>query len=134
MPHGLTVNSFTSVSLDPPLVLVCLDRKVQSLGVFERAAGFSINILRAEQQEISRRFASIVEDRFENLAWTGGAHTGAPLLGDALGVFECVREQIIPAGDHLIFLGRVVQARCSDGEPLVYFASRYRRLDGPEQT
>ena len=127
-PHGLTVNSFTSVSLDPPLVLVCLDRKVQSLRAFERAPGFSINILRAEQQELSRRFSSVVEDRFENLAWRRGTHTGSPLFDEALGVFECRREQIVPAGDHLIFVGRVMEARCADGDPLLYFGGRYREL------
>ena len=128
IPHGLTVNSFTSVSLEPPLVLVCLDHKVQSLAAFQSAPGFSINILRADQQDLSRRFSSVVEDRFENLDWTRGEHTGSPLFSAALATLECRREQVIPAGDHSIFLGRVVHARCTDGEPLLYFAGRYSWL------
>ena len=126
-PHGLTVNSFVSVSLDPPLVSFCIDRGALALAHFLEAPGFAIHVLSEEQEELSSRFARRGKDRFQGLAWSRG-QTGAPLLAQALALFECERRQAIAAGDHYILLGEVKHATAGSGAPLLYFESRYRRL------
>ncbi len=128
-PHGLTVNSFTSVSLHPPLVLVCVGRKAATHGPFSTAAHFAVNFLDESQRELSERFASSHPRRFEGLSWQAG-ETGAPLLDGALGVLECETWRRMDAGDHTIFLGFVKGARVRGGRPLIYFSGQYRRLDG----
>jgi flavin reductase (DIM6/NTAB) family NADH-FMN oxidoreductase RutF len=127
MPQGLTVNSFTSVSLDPPLVLVCIDRNAISHPHFEAASGFAINMLREDQIDVSQHFATFVGDRFEAIAWRPGLH-GAPLLESALASLECTCRETIDGGDHTIFVGFVERAEFHDGAPLLYYASAYRRL------
>ena len=127
IPHGLTVNSFTSVSLDPPLILVCLGHEVTSIDVFRAASHFAINILAEDQREISTRFAHKGYDRFDGLEWRRG-ESGAPLLAGVLAEIECALYRRIPAGDHDILIGEVLRGRVHKGEPLVYFGSRYRRL------
>lgn len=126
-PHGLTVNSFTSVSLDPPLILVCLGLRNSLLGHF-RSSGFcAVNILAADQQDLSRRFASPSEDRFAGLPWQPGK-LGAPLLAGTLAHFECSTQQLIDLGDHVVLVGLVGHADYRDGDPLLYFNSRYAQL------
>ena len=125
--HGLTVSSFTSVSLDPPLVLICLGHEVTMIEAFRRAAYFGINILREEDREVSARFSTKGLDRFDGLAWRKG-QTGAPTIDCALAVLECEVYRRVTSGDHDILIGRVVHARIEDGAPLIYYASRYRRL------
>ena len=131
-PHGLTVNSFTSVSLDPPLILVCLGLRVSLLEHFRSAETFAVNILAADQQEISRRFASPLEDRFQGVAWKPG-HNGTPVLDGTLATMECNVAQLLDAGDHVILVGEVRHAEYRDGEPLLYFNSRYSHLNVTEQ-
>ncbi|MBL8179156.1 MAG: flavin reductase family protein [Bryobacterales bacterium] len=126
-PHGLTINSFTSVSLAPPLVLICIDYRAQVLQVFLRASQFAVNILRDSQQEISNRFAYRVEDRFCEVSWKPG-QTGAPILDGALASIECVTRQVIDAGDHTILLGEAVAVHAGGGDPLLYFNSKYHRI------
>ena len=126
-PSGLTVNSFSSVSLDPPLVLFCLDRGSQVLAPFESCTSFVINILTESQQHLSQRFASSDEGRFTGIDHRPG-FTGAPVLPDALAVIECRRQAVLDGGDHLIFLGEVVAVQSRQGDPLLYFAGRYRHL------
>lgn len=126
-PHGLTVSSFTSVSLDPPLVLICLGHAVTVIDAFRGARHFGINVLAAEQRGISERFARKGEDRFNGTPWTPGV-TGVPLLPGALAQIECAVEQRVTSGDHDIVIGRMVRAVIGEGAPLVYFASRYRDL------
>jgi flavin reductase (DIM6/NTAB) family NADH-FMN oxidoreductase RutF len=126
-PHGLTVSSFTSVSLDPPLVLICLGHAVTIIDSFRAAQHFGINVLAEWQRDISERFARKGADRFNSLEWTPG-RTGVPLLPGALASIECAVEQRVTSGDHDILIGRMVRAEVSEGEPLVYFASRYREL------
>lgn len=128
-PHGLTVNSFTSVSLHPPLVLICVGHRAATHGPFSSAAHFALNFLDETQQELSERFASSHPSRFEGLPWHAG-ETGAPVLEEALGVLECETWRKLDAGDHTVFFGLVKSARVRDGRPLVYFGSRYRRLAG----
>ncbi len=126
-PHGLTVSSFTSVSLDPPLVLICLGHEVSAIDAFRAAPFFGINVLTEDQQELSERFARKGFDRFDGLPWQPGA-TGVPLIPGALAALECAVEQRIPSGDHDIFVGRMVAAQIGEGKPLLYFSSRYSTL------
>ena len=128
-PHGLTVSSFTSVSLAPPLVLICLGHEVSVIDIFRSSACFGINVLSEQQRDLSERFARKGHDRFNGLAWHRGEATGVPLLPGVLAAIECSVRGRIPAGDHDIFLAEVVGARVADGEPLIHFASRYRRLE-----
>lgn len=129
-PHGLTVNSFTSVSAEPPLVLICIDRESSVLPVFESGEGYALNFLSSEQQEISNRFALLPEGRFQGVEWARGPVHGMPLLRGTIGWIECRTVQRIDAGDHVIFLGEAVAADVHDGRPLLYFASGYQSLAG----
>jgi len=126
-PHGLTINSFTSVSLAPPLVLVCIGHKAASHGPFSSAESFAVNVLAADQQELSARFASSHPNRFEGVDWFTGA-VGAPVLAGALAVLECEMREKIEAGDHTIFLGQVMRAAMQEGDALLYFRGAYRSL------
>ncbi len=126
-PVGLTVNSFSSTSLDPPLVLWGLMRRSALLPMFHAAQRFAVNVLAAEQQPLSDRFASHAEDRFAGVGWEPGG-AGMPLLHDALARFECAVEHRFEIGDHLMFLGRVERFEHRDGDPLLFFASRYTAL------
>src|SRR5215469_2347356 len=130
-PVGFTANSFSSVSLDPQLILFNLDRTAQCLPVFETAKYFAVNVLSEAQQELSNRFAASVEDRFRDVPFTRG-EGGAPLLPDALAIFECAAHAVHDGGDHRIFLGRVLRFRARDeGSPLLYCRGRYRKLGPP---
>jgi flavin reductase (DIM6/NTAB) family NADH-FMN oxidoreductase RutF len=123
-PVGLTANSFSAVSLDPPLVAWSLGLRSGSLPVFLAALGFAINVLGEEQEELSRRFASPLADRFAGVAWRDGIG-GAPVLGGCLAVFECRTARRIEAGDHWLFLGEVLGFAYGDDAPLLFYASRY---------
>ncbi|GAB4071208.1 flavin reductase family protein [Ancylobacter sonchi] len=117
--EGLTANSFSSVSLDPPLVLWNLRRQAPSLASFTGSGVFAVNVLGTHQKHLCRHFATPHPDKFDSVAHRIGDH-GAPLIEDAIARFECRTEQVIEAGDHLIFLGRVLRAAHRDGEPLIY--------------
>jgi flavin reductase (DIM6/NTAB) family NADH-FMN oxidoreductase RutF len=130
-PCGLTINSFTSVSLRPPLILFLIDHEANIIELFRRRANFAINILSAGQQELASSFAYGTGDRFEGVAWRPGLQS-VPLIEGALATLECRVVRITPAGDHDIFLGEVLAANVAEGEPLVYFAGRYARLVKPE--
>lgn len=125
--HGLTVSSFTSVSLEPPLLLICLGHEVTMIEAFRRASHFGISVLREQDRELSTRFATKGHERFNGIGWHRGT-TGVPLIDCALAAFECSVHQRFTSGDHDILVGRVVEARVEDGPPLIYFASRYRKL------
>ena len=127
-PAGITVNSFTSVSLDPPLLLVCLHKQATSATALIETSHFAINVLQTGQQPASITFSTRVEDRFGSTPWSCG-EAGAPILKDSLGVFECERFAVYDGGDHHILVGRVVKASFDAGlDPLLYFRGRYRRL------
>jgi flavin reductase (DIM6/NTAB) family NADH-FMN oxidoreductase RutF len=126
-PHGLTVNSFTSVSLDPPLILICLGHAVTCIDAFRESRHFGINVLAESQQELSDRFARKGEDRFDGLKWYRG-ESGVPLLPGVLTAIECRLHQRIASGDHDIFVGEMIAAHVDEGEPLLYFSGRYRGL------
>ena len=128
IPAGLTVNSFTSLSLDPPLLLVCLAKHAASAAALISASHFAVNVLQTGQQPASIRFATRDEDRFGTTPWSCG-EAGAPILKDSLGVFECRRHAVHDGGDHHILVGEVVKASFDAGlDPLLYFRGRYRRL------
>ena len=129
-PHGLTVNSFTSISLAPPLILICIDHNTKVLEYFRLAACFGVSVLSADQQEISNRFAARGENRFHHTGWHA-AKSGVPLIDGALATFDCEATQIVEAGDHSIFIGKVKALTVADGRPLIYFQSGYRELSEP---
>ena len=127
-PHGLTANSFTSVSLDPPLLLVCLAKSASSAKSLRSAEHFAVNVLRTEQRPASITFATRGEDRFGRTRWESGA-CGAPLLNGSLAQFECAHHAIHDGGDHWILVGRIERAGFEQGpDPLLYFRGKYRRL------
>src|SRR5271169_517317 len=119
-PYGLTATAFTSVSLEPPLVLVCVDKKSESHPHFHASRVFTVNFLAIDQEYFSRRFAVSGGDKFSDVEVRYGV-TGAPVLPDVLGHLECRTTDIHEGGDHTIFIGRVEAADAREGEPLLYF-------------
>ena len=126
-PHGLTVSSFTSVSIQPPLILFCIDYACNFLSHFRACTSFAVNVLSEDQREISNTFARKPEGRFEQVDWYTKS-TGAPLLAGCIANLECRLSSIIEAGDHAIFLGEVIHAESRGGRPLLYFNRDYRAL------
>ena len=127
-PVGLTANSFTSVSLDPPLLLVCIAKQAASASAMIAASHFAVNVLQTGQQPASIRFATRHEDRFGPNDWSPG-ECGAPVLEKSLGVFECETQAVHDGGDHHMLIGQVANARFDGSlDPLLYFRGRYRRL------
>ena len=130
--HGITVNSFSSVSLDPMLVLVCLNEASRGVGLIERARAFAVNVLSAGQQDISRWFANRYRPAgstmFNGVPFEPGV-TGCPVLVDATASFDCRLRQSHRAGDHLIVLGEVVALiHRPQLEPLIFYAGSYKSL------
>ena len=122
--EGLTANSFSALSLDPPLVLWSLSRKSQSLSGIVAAGHFAINVLRIEQTDLSHRFATPQENKFEGVKFERGLG-GSPVLDGVLASFECKTESTIEGGDHLLFVGRVLRISYGEGDPLIFNAGRY---------
>jgi flavin reductase (DIM6/NTAB) family NADH-FMN oxidoreductase RutF len=124
-PMGITVNSFASVSLDPPLVSWCLDRKSERFAGFANAPAFTISVLGSEHESVSALLAKPGEHRLDKIALTQ-TELGPPALADALAVFECERYAAHDGGDHAILVGRVLRFfRKEEGAPLVFFRGRY---------
>ncbi len=122
---GMTMNSFNSVSLDPPLVLFSVARQALSLPALESAKGFAVNVLSQGQQDISGRFAKSQTDKWADVAWTPG-YMNAPLLAGAQAHFECAPYATYDGGDHVIFVVRVVRFTTQPkNEPLAFFRGRY---------
>lgn len=124
---GLTVNSFNSVSLDPPLVVWSLAAGSALREALEGCEYYAVNVLASDQEAISNSFASRVADRFAGVAWQPGLG-GAPLLEGCCAVFEVRNTQRLPGGDHLVFIGQVERCERSERAPLVFFNGRYRNL------
>ena len=136
MSHiGITVNSFTSVSLEPPLVLWCIDRRSRRYPHFAQAPGFTVSILASGHREVSARLARAGEHNLDGIALIP-TELGPPALADSLAVFECARESVQEAGDHAILIGRVLRFARHDaaGAPLVYFRGRYGALAQDDPT
>ncbi len=126
---GLTVNSFNSVSLDPPLIVWSLSNDLPSRGVFEGCEYYAINVLAEDQAELSQRFASRLDDKFAGLDFETGVG-GIPLLKGCCARFECRNTVRHEGGDHLVFISEVLSFDREDRQPLLYFAGGYRRLAG----
>ena len=127
--HGMTVTAFSSVSLDPPLVLICARSTSYTNARIAEAGVFAVNILAAGQEDISDRFAgrSEVTDRFEGMACTDGP-LGCPLFDEALAAVECRVVQVVEAGDHVVYIGAVGSAVVTGRDPLLYHRNGYREI------
>ena len=123
---GLTVNSFSSVSLDPPLVAWCLGRKALSLGAFSRADYFAVHVMAADQHDLTMHFARPAQDKFAQVQDEFEVGIGeVPVLKNPLARFECRKASVVEGGDHLIFIGRVERFLYSDRPPLLFHAGRF---------
>ena len=131
-PTGLTASAFTSVSLDPPLVLVCIDHKSQSHGPLVDGGRFAVNILSVDQEALSRKFATTRLDKFDGVAYRLSP-LGLPILAEALAHLECVTVSTHVEGDHTILVGRVEDVSAGSGHPLLYYRGQYERLRGEER-
>jgi flavin reductase (DIM6/NTAB) family NADH-FMN oxidoreductase RutF len=124
---GMTVASFASLSLHPPLVLICIEKSVKTHDAIARAGRFGVSILAAHQANVSNRFASKAEDKFEGIPFRRGPE-GSPLIEGAIATMECTVMAQLPGGDHSIFVGEVFDTTTAAGHPLVYFRSGYHKL------
>jgi flavin reductase (DIM6/NTAB) family NADH-FMN oxidoreductase RutF len=129
-PCGLTASAVASVSLDPTMVLVCVDRGSESHACIERAGVYAVNVLEDGRGEtLARRFAEMpAPDRFRGTAWHP-ERSGAPVLDEALAWLDCRVESAFPAGDHTIFVGEVLSADAREGTPLLYYRGGYGRYE-----
>lgn len=126
--QGMTVSAFCSVSLHPPLILICIEKSASAHKALTTAAGFVVNVLSARQEQIARRFSIVDIDRFEGVGFTRSSQ-GYAVLDDALGIIECSRHQLYDGGDHTIILGQVEAMRAEQGTPLLYYRGGYAQLE-----
>jgi flavin reductase (DIM6/NTAB) family NADH-FMN oxidoreductase RutF len=131
-PHGMTANAFTSVSLRPPLVLVCVDRTAVVHQAILDCGAFAVSVLAAGQEHVARYFADRTRPRDERefavVDWTPGRYTGAPVVSGTLAWVECRLAEVYPGGDHSIFLGDVLDiGRGVDGDALLFFGGEFHR-------
>lgn len=126
---GMTATSFTSVSMDPPQILVCINQSADTGDVVLESKSFAVNILTKDQQEVSNQFAGSAsqEERFSNVKWHKGK-TGVPIFEDALASIECKVVQQVLAGSHWVVIGEIQNVTCRKGEPLLYYNSGYCEL------
>jgi flavin reductase (DIM6/NTAB) family NADH-FMN oxidoreductase RutF len=127
-PHGMTVSAFSSLSLEPPLILACIANDATMAPLLSACASFSVNILSSQQEALSRRFAGPLDDRFAGVGYTAG-ELGNPVLDDVLAWLECRLVARHPAGDHTIMVGQVEHAGVRDGRPLLYYRGGYAQLE-----
>jgi flavin reductase (DIM6/NTAB) family NADH-FMN oxidoreductase RutF len=125
--YGMTVASFASLSLHPPLVLVCIERSVKTHDAIAAAGKYGVSILSSAQADISAKFASRRDDKFDGVALIEGA-LDVPLIKGALTAIECRLYDRLPGGDHTIFIGEVMNIHTTEGDPLLYFRSGYREM------
>ena len=130
-PLGFTANSFTSVSLDPKLVSICIDKESFNIDSFSVTKHFAISVLSENQQSISTIFATPNEDRFKNIDWST-EETGSPIIANAVAWFDCNTQQVVDAGDHLILIGNIIAFDSTPKTPLMYLRGNYVNL-GLEQ-
>lgn len=124
----MTVSAFCSVSLDPLLILICVERSAVLHGVLAEATQFAVNMLAADQESISRRFSEQIDDRFDGIGYTRGI-TKSAILEGILGYLECDIVARYPGGDHTIYLGQVIAASAQPGSPLLYYRGGYAQLE-----
>lgn len=128
-PVGMTASSIASVSLDPPLLLVSVDRRHDMHAALEAGQHFVVNVLAAEQEALSRRFAGDEENRFDGVGYKENRHA-IPVLDGALASIECVKQTAVPGGDHTVFFGLVTGGTVTDRRPLLYYRGGYAGLQG----
>jgi 3-hydroxy-9,10-secoandrosta-1,3,5(10)-triene-9,17-dione monooxygenase reductase component len=130
-PVGMTCQSFSSVSLEPPLVMFCPAKTSRAWPLMQRAGYFCVNILGHGQAEVSNAMATKGSDKFDGIGW-GTAATGAPLLDDVIGYVDCTVHQVVEAGDHYVVIGRVKELGfgAEDGKPLLYYRGSYDTITG----
>ena len=126
--QGMTVSAFCSVSLEPPLVLICIEKTASAYDALTTAPGFVVNILSASQEQIARRFSIVDIDRFEGVGYSR-SQNGFAVLDDVLGVIECATFAMHDAGDHTIIVGEVEAARAENRTPLLYYRGGYAQLE-----
>jgi flavin reductase (DIM6/NTAB) family NADH-FMN oxidoreductase RutF len=131
-PSGLTANAVASLSLDPPLMIVCFDRTARTLQAVEHSGRFAVQVLARDQAEAAARFASKMPEqgKFAGLEWS--ERSGAPVLDDCLAWLVCEVQDLLPGGDHVIGIGKMISLGTSEGEPLVFFRGSYWALGGQE--
>jgi len=123
-PHGITCNSFASLSLDPPLILWSIRRQARAATIYAEAEFFAVNVLAADQQALSKRFSSPLDDRFAGVACEKGLH-GVPLLAGCVTWMECRIHDRRPGGDHLILIAAPLRVTCFDRLPLIFWRGKY---------
>ena len=126
-PFGMTVAAFSSLSLHPPLVLVCVEKTVKTHDAIAGSGKFGVSILNSKQADVSNRFASRAEDKFAGTEVVHG-ELGVPMIAGAITRLECRLTEKLEGGDHTIFVGEVVDAKTEEGEPLIYYRSGYREI------
>ena len=126
--HGMTATAFSSLSLDPPLCLVCIDKAASVLPAFRQSPHFAVSILASDQEALSIRFAAAEGDRFHGVRWRAGEATGCPLIDASIATVECTLKEVLPGGDHDILVGLVLATSAREGAPLVYFRGGYADL------
>jgi flavin reductase (DIM6/NTAB) family NADH-FMN oxidoreductase RutF len=126
--EGMTVSAFCSVSLEPPLVLICIEKTASAYESLTTWPGFVVNILSASQEQIARRFSIVDIDRFDGVGYSR-SQNGLAVLDDVLGVIECATLAMHDAGDHTIIVGEVEAARAQTGTPLLYYRGGYAQLE-----
>lgn len=124
-PCAMTATAFSSVSVRPPLCLVCIDKRAQTYRPLLQKGCFGVNVLSSDQEPLSVRFAAPITDRFAGVSWRPGKATRCPVIDGALAVMECELAEVHSGGDHDIFLGRVVAVEVRHGAPLVYWRGNY---------
>ncbi len=126
---GMTATSFTSVSMDPPQILVCLNETTETGDAILENKKFAVNILTSAQEQVSNQFAggTSMDERFKNVAGHKG-EVGVPVLDEALAIMECIVVNQFKAGTHWVVIGEIQQTRCNVGEPLLYFNSAYQKI------
>jgi Conserved protein/domain typically associated with flavoprotein oxygenases, DIM6/NTAB family len=125
---GMTVSAFCSVSLSPPLVLVCVDHTASIYGAMSKAGSFTVNILSERQEALARRFADPESDRFDGVGFTRGSN-GSAILVDVLGYLQCTVVTRHVTGDHDVIIGEVEEASADEGRPLLYYRGGYAQLE-----
>jgi flavin reductase (DIM6/NTAB) family NADH-FMN oxidoreductase RutF len=126
--HGITVSAFSSVSLDPPLILICIERSAGSHHAFQESGVFVVNILSSKQRHLSDRFASQLPERFDGVDMALNID-GIPVLSNCLANLECRVKLTADGGDHSIFIGEVENGSVYEGDPLIYFRGDYRTIE-----
>jgi flavin reductase (DIM6/NTAB) family NADH-FMN oxidoreductase RutF len=124
-PHGFTASAVSSLSMEPRMLLVCVNEHSATLDIIREAGAFAVNILSADQQEVAQQFATRTVDRFSGLRWRPGTVTESPIIDGSLAYAECTLADTCKGGDHVVVMGEIVAADAHEAEPLLYFRGRY---------